>query len=82
MDNKDVYLRSDKQLSVNCDVDSNPTATCEWEFGSNKLNTSCDTELDIKNSILVNCTAKNSQYANDFDKESLNVIVVDANREL
>ena len=81
MANKDVYLRSDKQLSVNCDVDSNPTATCEWLIGDEVLENGCNTQLNIGNSSLVKCKAKNSQYKYKFDEENIKVIIVANDRK-
>ena len=81
MANKDVYLRSDKHLSVNCDVDSNPEAICEWLINDEIIKNGCNTQLDISNSSLVKCKAKNSQYKYEFDEENIKVIVVANDRK-
>ena len=83
IDNKGVYLRSDKQLNVNCDVDSNPEANCEWVYGGKILEgSSCNEQFDISTSSLLKCKAKNSQYENELDEISLNVTVVNSDRKL
>ena len=74
-------MRSDKQLNVNCDVDSNPDANCEWVYGNEVLEGSdCNTMFELTTSNSLKCKAKNSQYASDFDERSLYVTVIDANR--
>ena len=82
LENQNVYLRSDKQLFVNCEVDSNPEAICEWIYNNDILQSSCNTQLEISNSSLVKCKAKNSQYLNEFDEKSLTVTIVDSKSKL
>ena len=81
MDNGDVYLRSDKQLSVNCDVDSNPEATCEWLTSDEVLGNYCNAQLKLTTSKLLKCKAENSQYDSFVDEKSLNVYIVPDNRK-
>ena len=75
---KNVYLRSDKSLILNCNVDSNPEAFCLWEIDNEILESSCHTLLEISKSSLVMCKAKNVKYENTFDEKSLNVTLIDA----
>ena len=82
LQNENVYLRSDKQLTVSCEVDSNPKATCEWEYDNKVLEGGCNTQLEISSSSLVKCRAKNYQYENEFDEKSLNVTIVDVDSKL
>ena len=74
-------MRSDKHLSVNCDVDSNPYAICKWVYGNIQLESSgCNTMFELTTSNSLKCKANNDQYASDFDERSLYVTVVDADR--
>ena len=81
-DSRNIYLRSDKQLNVNCDVDSNPEATCEWLVDNEVLEGNCNAQLDLSSSSIVKCKAKNSQYENEVVEESLNVTIVNSKRKI
>ena len=82
MEDNNVFLRSDQKLSVNCDVDSNPEATCKWLVDNEVLEGNCNAQLDLSSSSIVKCKAKNSQYENEIVEERLNVTVVDSDRKL
>ena len=82
LEDNNVFLRSDQKLSVNCDVDSNPEANCEWLIDNEVLESNCNAQLDIRSSSIVKCTAQNYQYENEAVEKSLNVTIVDSSRKL